>query len=410
MTPAEDVRRYGLDEPLDARFRNLPVDPELLARAGTVGGVAGAGWHLDDLLLPSATLRASALRHNGRLFADWCAGHGVDFAPHGKTSMSPQLVADQLADGAWAITAATVGQARAMREWGVPRVLLANQVTDRAGLAWLGHTQRSDPGLELLVLADSVAGVELLAAAGTPGRPLPVLLELGVPGGRTGSRSVEEALTVARAVEAAPGLRLAGVECFEGVHPGDRSASASAAVSAMVDLLGELLSTLDAEGLLQEEAVITAGGSSYPDLVVASWAGLPTLSVPVRRVVRSGGYLFHDHGMLARVSPFRELRPALEVHAAVLSVPEPGLSLVGFGKRDASFDIDLPVPLDAGPGVVVTGLNDQHAFVRSEEDAPWRVGERVRFGISHPCTTLDRWPLIPLLDDDRVVGAVRTYF
>jgi D-serine dehydratase len=409
MTSADRVRAFGLDEPLDERFRSLPTDPDLLARAATVGDVAGAGWHLDDLLLPTLTLRAPALRHNGRLVADWCATHGAVLAPHGKTSMSPQLVAQQLDDGAWAVTAATVGQARLMRRWGVPRVLLANQVTDRAGLAWLDRTLRSDPDLELLVLADSPAGVRLMEHLGTPERPLAVLLELGVAGGRTGARTAEEALAVAHAVGAAPGLRLAGVECFEGVHPSDRSETATAAVRAMVDELGRLLVRLDAEGLLRDEAVITAGGSAYPDLVVAGWESLPELSVPVRRVVRSGGSLFHDHGMLARSSPWPDLRPALEVHAAVLSVPEPGLSIVGFGKRDASSDIDLPVPLDVGATVVA--LNDQHAFVRHGEKAPWRVGDRARFGISHPCTTLDRWPLVPVLDDeDAVVGAVRTYF
>jgi D-serine deaminase-like pyridoxal phosphate-dependent protein len=99
----------------------------------------------------------------------------------------------------------------------------------------------------------------------------------------------------------------------------------------------------------------------------------------------------------------------------VLSTPEPGLAICGFGKRDTSFDVDLPVPLrrlgtDAPlHGAAVVKLNDQHAFVRYEGELA--VGDVVVFGLSHPCTVFDKWPLIPLLDDaDAVVGAVRTYF
>jgi D-serine deaminase-like pyridoxal phosphate-dependent protein len=132
----------------------------------------------------------------------------------------------------------------------------------------------------------------------------------------------------------------------------------------------------------------------------------------VRKVVRSGGYLTHDHGLLARASPFA-LRPAMELWAYVLSTPEPGLAICGFGKRDASYDVDLPVPLRGprGPlrGSAVEKLNDQHAFVRHDGDLA--VGDVVAFGLSHPCTALEKWPLVPVLDDaDTVVGAVRTYF
>jgi D-serine dehydratase len=243
---------------------------------------------------------------------------------------------------------------------------------------------------------------------------LPVLVELGVAGGRAGARSRAEALAVAGAVAAAPGLDLAGVECYEGVHPQDRAAQSVAQVDRFAADLAALLGDLD--GLVDRaEVVLTAGGSAYPDRVVAAWQELPALSRPVRKVIRSGCYLTHDHGMYERCSPFASgahhplgaLRPAMELWAYVLSTPEPGLAICGFGKRDASYDIDLPIPLRRAATVVK--LNDQHAFVRHEDGLA--VGDVVVFGLSHPCTALEKWPLIPLLDDaDHVVGAVRTYF
>lgn len=411
--PLADALVESAAEPLGPHFRNLP------RTTGTVGDIGEAGWHVADLLLPTVTLRRSALAHNAELFARWCAEQGVDHAPHGKTTMSPQLIADQLAAGAWGITAATVAQARIMHAWGVPRVVLANEVVDPVGLRWLAGLD--DPGFEVYVLADGPAGVDRMAAAlaGSP-RSLPVLVELGIPGGRAGARSREEAIAVARRVAGSPGLELAGVECFEGVYPNDRSERSVAGVDRFASDLAAVLADLDPL-VERDEVVLTAGGSAYPDLVVGAWQSLPATSRPVRKVVRSGGYLTHDHGMYERSSPFASaahhplgaLRPALELWAYVLSTPEPGLAICGFGKRDAPYDVDLPFPLRTPngplPGSTVEKLNDQHAFVRHGGELA--VGDTVVFGLSHPCTVFDKWSLVPLLDDaDQVVGAVRTYF
>jgi D-serine dehydratase len=104
----------------------------------------------------------------------------------------------------------------------------------------------------------------------------------------------------------------------------------------------------------------------------------------------------------------------------VLSRPEPTLALVGAGKRDVSYDVGLPVPLavrDRHGARSVRGqmdvfeLNDQHAYVRIEPADPLAPGDLVGLGISHPCTTFDKWRLIPVVDDDyAVVDAVATYF
>ncbi|HEY8789946.1 MAG TPA: hypothetical protein VIM10_12555 [Actinopolymorphaceae bacterium] len=417
------------DPVFGTRYRSWPAAEDSTATA------IAARRHVSELMMPALTLQATALEHNATVMADWVAGLGFDLAPHGKTSMSPELTARQLRHGAWAITAATAGQARVFAGWGVPRIILANEVTDPGSLCWVAETVAAG-AVRLLVLVDSVPEVELLTAAlasAGAATPLDVLLEWGIPGGRAGVRDLGAAREVAAAVAASAHVRLVGVECFEGVAGHDRSAADEAAVGAMVADLVTLLAELAAVGGFAglDEVILTAGGSSYPDLVAAAFATVDNAAgIRVRKVLRSGGYITHDHGMLHRSSPMREdahnpagtLLPALRLYASVVSTPEPALAIVGFGKRDAPFDIDLPIPLavrrrgdlPAGPAVPLTDVsvlrcNDQHAFLH--HDGELAVGDQVVFGISHPCTAFDKWSLVPVLDDDeRVVDLVTTQF
>ncbi|WP_299556571.1 alanine racemase [uncultured Mycolicibacterium sp.] len=409
--PIDRARLAALaDEPLDWRHRWLPAawqgatGAEICARAPVLAesGVLG----------PVCVLSDTALRHNIATMARWCAERGVELAPHGKTHMSPQLLARQLAAGACGVTVAHVGQARVYRAFGVRSIILANELVDPAGLAWVAAELDADPNLELVCWVDSTAGVAAmdaaLAAAGAA-RPLPVCVELGLPGGRTGCRTDGQVDAVTRAVLASPRLRLAGVAGYEAALGQDPGPAARAGV---VDHLRRLRAAALrlAPAFETDTVLVSAGGSYYFDLVARELAGDWPTGLRVRTVLRSGCYLTHDHGGYAQGSPLRDrLRPALTVWARVLSRPEPGLALVGMGRRDVSFDQQLPVPLDL-PQARVTRLDDQHAYLTlAGPDVP--VGRWLAFGIAHPCTVFDKWPLLPVLDDaGRVVELVRTFF
>jgi D-serine deaminase-like pyridoxal phosphate-dependent protein len=96
----------------------------------------------------------------------------------------------------------------------------------------------------------------------------------------------------------------------------------------------------------------------------------------------------HDHGVYEGVSPIDGLVAALSVRAAVISTPEPGMVVVGAGKRDLAYDLGLPSIL--GLDATVRSLYDHHAVV--ETGAVLSVGDIVEFGFSHPCSVFDRWP------------------
>jgi D-serine deaminase-like pyridoxal phosphate-dependent protein len=350
-----------------------------------------------------------------------CARRGLDFAPHAKTTMAPSLLEDQLRAGAWGLTAATPNQALALWALGVRRVLLANEVLDATALRWLAA--EAGRGFEICFQVDSAAGVAAAAAAldATPGTgALRVLVELGHPGGRTGVRTVQEVVSVARAVAAVPRLALVGVTGYEGALPGP------AAVDAWLDRLTDAARALSTAGLLPRQVVVSAGGSAFFDRVADRLAGAWLPGHDLRVVLRSGAYISHDDGFYRERTPFLRvpgegsLQAALDLWAQVLSTPEPGLAIVGMGKRDAPYDEGLPVPVavrrvdgttGSAAGLVVTRLNDQHAYLAVAPDAVLSPGDLVRFGISHPCTAFDKWRAVPVVDDaGTVVDVLHTYF
>src|SRR5689334_219845 len=82
------------------------------------------GWNLlrEDLPVPVLVLRDSALTANIRTMADWCLQNDFHLAPHGKTTMCPQIFERQIAAGAWGMTVATVSQALVCMQAGIRRV------------------------------------------------------------------------------------------------------------------------------------------------------------------------------------------------------------------------------------------------------------------------------------------------
>jgi D-serine dehydratase len=426
-----------MQTPVDGRTKGFPPASSALA----LGAIGKQGWNLlrEDVPLPAAVLKRSALEHNAKWMRAFLAQTGAAIAPHGKTPMSPQLFDLQLEGGAWAITLATVQQVAVARRYGVRRIVLANQLVGKQAVAYVLGELKRDPAFDFYCLVDSVENAEALAAAARAaniGRPLQVLLEGGIAGGRTGARDLAQALKVGRAIKAAsPHLALRGVEGFEGLLKGGGPVDSAAKVRAFLDFLVEIAWAAEKEGLFAGgKVILSAGGSAFFDLVAERFAAAD-LKRPVQVLTRSGCYLTHDSqsysetfaDMLARAPALKDLgpglKPAIELWSYVQSRPEPGKCLLTFGRRDVGTDSHNPVPiLWFRPGLhnapqaiagrnVVTGLNDQHAHMTVDPGSPLKVGDMVACGISHPCTTFDKWAMLYVVDDGYdIVEAVKTFF
>lgn len=390
-------------------------------------------WNLlnEDVSLPAAVLYADRVEHNLNWMQAFVAEYGVKLAPHGKTTMAPQLFRRQLETGAWGITLATAHQVRAAYHGGVSRVLMANQLVGRRNMMMVAELL-SDPDFEFFCLVDSVDGVEQLGQFFTSvKKPLQVLLELGVVGGRTGVRDEAQRNAVLEAIARYPDvLKLAGVELYEGVLKEEHE------VREFLQSAVAVTRTLLDEGRFDRTpAILSGAGSAWYDVVAEEFVKASETG-KVEVVLRPGCYLTHDVGIYRKAqtdifarNPVAKkmgegLLPALQLWAYVQSIPEPDRAIIGLGKRDSAFDAGLPEParhyrpgnpaprdIAASEGWEVFGLMDQHAYLRIPAGADVKVGDMIAFDISHPCLTFDKWRQVLVLDSAyRVTEVIETFF
>ena len=412
--------------------KGLPLDGSIQR----VGDLTGRGLNLlrGDLPMPVAVLKRSALNNNLWAMQAYIERVGIKLAPHAKTTMCPQLFQRQLSHGAWGLTVATMTQFKLCHDIGVSRLILANQLVGKTEIVGLARMWAQTPERAYYVLVDSVEGAKAISdgfgeCEGAPAARL--LIEVGMPNTRCGVRTLEEGVALAKAIHSLPHVELHGVEGYEGLIVSDQAKQDAVAVSAYLQTVLELYEALVADKLFAapDRIIVSAGGSAYYDLVSRALSGKAPGVVPI---LRSGCYVTHDSGFYRRLMTRIQLRaierpaphliPALEVWSRVISRPQPDQAIVLMGKRDVSYDIDLPmarwwfregsheVP-SAIEGLVVNKLNDQHAYLTVPADADLAVGDLLGFDISHPCTTFDKWSLLMEVDDDyTVLGGLKTFF
>jgi D-serine dehydratase len=210
------------------------------------------------------------MEHNLRWMSEFAQKYRVHLAPHGKTTMAAKLFKRQMDAGAWGMTLATAHQCAVAHAHGVRRILMANELVGRANFE-LVSTILSD-GATFYTLVDSPALVDQLGTFfRAKQQQLRVLIELGVQGGRTGTRTNAQTQAVADALARWSGtLLLCGVEVYEGVLKDEAS---------IRDYLGNAVQTvqdLQRSGVFaQGERIILSGaGSAWYDVVADVFAAM----------------------------------------------------------------------------------------------------------------------------------------
>ncbi|WP_105103115.1 amino acid deaminase [Microbulbifer pacificus] len=392
----------------------------------------------EEVPLPAAVVSLSRLQHNLHWMQAFADRHRVKLAPHGKTTMTPAFFRLQLAAGAWGMTVANPQQARVAAEAGATNVLMANQLVGRANMRLASELLTDFPQLAFYCLVDSVENARQLGAFfGEQQQTLKLLIEIGIPAGRTGCRSSAQLHALCEEMERWPQLQLAGVETYEGLIHGERAeARVTEHLQQVRDLCLELLAR---EKFATQSVILSGAGSAWYDLVAEIFTDHD--EARILPVLRPGCYLTHDRGIYQQAQaavmhrlekierldghccPQGDLQSALEVWAYVQSLPEPGMAILNLGKRDAAYDAGLPKPerhfrpgRDSAPRGVgsnwrLTNIMDQHAMMQIPEDADLQVGDILALSTSHPCLTFDKWRRILVIDDAfNVQEVVETFF
>lgn len=371
----------------------------------------------EEVCLPAALVKKTALENNIAWMQRYADTRGVSLAPHGKTTMTPWIFQAQQRAGAWGIGVGSAWQASAAMASGIERVLMVNQLVGQANMQMVSQLKAHYRTVDFLCCVDSLANARTLSAFfSARQQTLDVLIELGVPGGRCGCRSVDAALALAQEVATLPGLTLRGLELYEGVLHGD---DPQPQVEALLRQAAGLACQM--APLVEGEFILTGAGTVWYDVVCNVWLAAQKPD-RCRVVIRPGCYITHDVGiyeiarqeLIAR-DPIAcdlggDLTSALELMAMVQSVPEADRAVVNFGKRDCAFDAGLPqpvahyrhgkaLPLQADE-IVSVGIMDQHCMLRLAPGCDVQVGDIVLFGTSHPCLTFDKWKTLLLVDDE----------
>ncbi|ALQ48652.1 TPA: amino acid deaminase [Raoultella ornithinolytica] len=371
----------------------------------------------EEVCLPAALVKKTALENNIAWMQRYADTRGVSLAPHGKTTMTPWIFQAQQRAGAWGIAVGSAWQASAAMASGIERVLMVNQLVGQANMQVVSQLKAHYRAVDFLCCVDSLANARTLSAFfSARQQTLDVLIELGVPGGRCGCRSVDAALALAQEVATLPGLTLRGLELYEGVLHGD---DPQPQVEALLRQAAGLACQM--APLVEDEFILTGAGTVWYDVVCNVWLAAQKPD-RCRVVIRPGCYITHDMGiyeiarqeLIAR-DPIAcdlggDLTSALELMAMVQSVPEADRAVVNFGKRDCAFDAGLPqpvahyrhgkaLPLQADE-IVSVGIMDQHCMLRLAPGCDVQVGDIVLFGTSHPCLTFDKWKTLLLVDDE----------
>jgi D-serine deaminase-like pyridoxal phosphate-dependent protein len=373
-----------------------------------------------DFQFPIMVLRESALEHNIQRMASYCKSLGFELSPHVKTPMAPKIAKRQIDAGAWGLTIANFNQASIMLASGFTRLIIGNEIMEPTSIAEIAKINGSGAG-DIIFYIDSLAGLEIAQKAITEvsNAKLNILLEIGAVGGRGGIRDLDLLRIILAQIANDNRIHVRGVSGFEGAVPGgDRHGEG-------IEKIRLFLRHIVAAARITEpyvrgnKIIISAGGSSYFDYVAEEFA---KYDGDAMLMLRSGGYVSHDHIHYEDLYPFIGLPdsdrfyPAIELWARVLSIPEPDLAILNFGKRDAGNDLDEPLPilkLATKPvpfEAEIKMLNDQHAFMQITPGSV-AVGDLIGCGISHPCTNFDKWRLLPLVNDDyEIIDLISTHF
>ncbi|WP_283966757.1 D-TA family PLP-dependent enzyme [Tritonibacter sp. AK171] len=333
---------------------------------------------------PAVLVDLNIAEANVRAFQDYCDTHGLQLRPHIKTHKLPRLAEYQIEQGAIGITCQKITEAEAMIAGGDMRdILITYNILGHDKVARLRALSEQ---VRLSVVADNAAVVEGLSAGFADAKtPLPVLVECNTGADRCGVETPAEALELASAINAAPGLRFAGLMTYP--PTGD--------ATQVTTWLAEAKDLIEATDLTVD--VISSGGS--PDMWRAH-------HMPLATEYRIGTYIYNDRSLVTRGTCDWD-DCALTVLATVVSTPSKTRAIIDAGSKVLTSDL---LGLDGfghvlgHPDLKIDQLSEEHGRITSDQPTGLRVGDQLRIVPNHACVVSNMLDHVTLMRGDEIIG------
>jgi len=270
------------------------------------------------------------------------------------------------------MTCAKLGEAEVLADAGITNILIANQIVGRVKIRRLVElSRRANP----LVAVDSADNVKMLSeAAASAGVQFGVLIEIDVGMSRCGLPPGAAAVELARLIRSVPGLRLEGLQGYEGhcVDLRDETQRLGQTKKAL-DLLVGTRRQLEAAGIAVR---IVSGGGTGTYAINGDYDGIDE--------VQAGSYACMDW-WYTDIRP--EFKQAMSILATVISRPKPGVIVIDVGRKGIGAEWGAPRVRNIPGSQVVSFTSEEHMKISVPEDSPLKVGDRLEIIPSHGCTT-----------------------
>ncbi|MBU3032016.1 3-hydroxy-D-aspartate aldolase BhcC [Paracoccus marinaquae] len=345
------------------------------------------GMDEKDIQTPCLILDLDALERNIKKMGDYAKAHGMRHRAHGKMHKSVDVLKlQEKLGGAIGVCCQKVSEAEVFVRGGIKDVLVSNQVRDPLKIDRLAQLPKL--GSNIIVCVDDVANVaDLSAAAQKHGTELGVFVEIDCGAGRCGVKTTPEVLAIAKAVDAAPGLKFTGIQAYQGAMQHmdsyeDRQAKLDAAIAQVTDAV----EGLKAIGLAPE--LVSGGGTgSY---YFESNSG-------VYNELQCGSYAFMDadygriHDKDGKRIDKGEWENALFILTSVMSHAKPNLAVVDAGLKAQSVDSGLPF-IYGRDDVKYIKCSDEHGVV-DDPNGVLKVNEKLKLVPGHcdPTCNVHDW-------------------
>jgi len=359
-------------------FENLEVGYDIPA----LPGMAEA-----DIQTPCLILDLDALERNIKKMGDYAAAHGMRHRVHGKMHKSVDVAKlQENLGGACGVCCQKVSEAEVFARGGIWDVLVSNQVRDPQKIDRLARIPLL--GARAICCVDDLSNIADLSAAATRhGTVIECLVEIDCGAGRCGVTTTPEVVALARAIDAAEGLKFAGIQAYQGAmqhldHYKDRKAKIAVAVAMVKDAVD----TLAAEGI----ACDIVGGGGTGSYYFESTSG-------VYNELQCGSYAFMDadYGRILDENGNRidrgEWENALFILTSVMSHAKADKAIVDAGLKAQSVDSGLPV-IYGRDDVEYVKCSDEHGVV-ADPKGVLAINEKLRLVPGHcdPTCNVHDW-------------------